>query len=81
MLGISFDSPEDNKKFVQKFSYPMQLLSDPDRKIGLAYGAAKTATDGYAKRLTFVIDQKGTIGHVIDTKDPGGQAAALLKEI
>jgi peroxiredoxin len=53
-------------------------LSDTDRKVGLAYGAAEKAEDGYARRYTFVIGPDGVIEDAIDTKDPAGQAAALL---
>lgn len=57
------------------------MLSDPERKIGLAYKAAESAQDKYAKRYTYVIDENGKIEQAIDTKDPAGQAAELLKTI
>ena len=78
MLGISFDKPAANKAFAEKFGYTFPLLCDVDRKIGLAYGACKTAKDRYASRLTFVISPDGKIEQAIDTKDPAGQAGALL---
>lgn len=46
--------------------------------MGLAYRAAEKADDSYARRYTYVIGPDGRIEHAIDTKDPGGQAAALL---
>ena len=78
MLGISFDTPAENKAFAEKFGYTFPLLSDVDRKVGLAYGACKTAKDRYASRLTFVISPEGKLEQAIETKDPAGQAAALL---
>jgi peroxiredoxin Q/BCP len=81
VLGISFDSPDDNRAFAEKFAYPFRLLSDPDRKIALAYGAAKGAQDRYAARYTYVIGPQGRIVEAIDTKDPGGQAAQLLERL
>ncbi len=78
MLGISFDTPEENKAFAEKFGYTFPLLCDMDRKIGLAYGACKTAKDRYPSRLTFVISPDGKIEQAIETKDPAGQAGALL---
>ena len=68
----------DNKAFAEKFQYSFRLLSDPDRKVGLAYKACETAKDRYAKRLTYVIGPDGKIEQAIDTKDPAGQAAVLL---
>jgi hypothetical protein len=46
--------------------------------VGLAYRACDGATDPYARRYTYVIGPDGRIEQAIDTKDPGGQAAALL---
>jgi len=71
----------DNCAFAEKFSFPFQLLSDPDRKIGMAYEACKSASDGYPARHTYVISPDGIIEHAIDTADPAGQAAALLEVV
>lgn len=68
----------ENKAFAEKFRFPFRLLSDPDRKVGLAYRAAASADERYAKRFTYVIGPDGRIEQAIDTKDPGGQAASLL---
>lgn len=46
--------------------------------MGLAYEACDNAKDKYARRYTYVIGADGRIEQAIDTKDPGGQAAALL---
>jgi thioredoxin-dependent peroxiredoxin len=81
ILGISFDKPEDNKAFVEKFQFPYPLLSDTDRKVAVAFGAADDASARSAKRLTFVVGPDGKIEQAIDTKDPAGQADALLKMI
>ena len=79
MLGISFDSVEDNRAFAEKFELPFRLLCDTDRRVGLAYGACDAATDGYPRRYTYVIGPDGTVEQAIDTKDPGGQAAEILQ--
>ena len=81
MLGISFDSPAENKAFAEKFDYTFPLLCDTERKVGLAYKACDDAKDKYAKRFTYVIGADGRIEQAIDTKDPGGQAEALLKSV
>lgn len=81
VLGISFDSVEDNRAFAEKFGYTFPLLSDVDRKAGLAYKAAEDRIDKYAKRFTYVIGPDGKIEQAIDTKDPAGQAAALLPTV
>ena len=78
ILGISFDTVEENRAFAEKFGFTFRLLSDPERKVGLAYKACESAKDRYAKRLTYVIGADGKIEQAIDTKDPAGQATALL---
>jgi peroxiredoxin Q/BCP len=78
VLGVSFDSVPEIKAFADKFSFPFRLLSDPERKMGLAYKACEKATDQYARRYTYVIGADGKIEQAIDTKDPGGQASQLL---
>ena len=79
VLGISFDTEEENKAFAEKFGYTFPLLCDVARKVGLAYGACKSPKDRYAARYTYVIGPTGLIEQAIDTKDPAGQAASLLK--
>ena len=49
--------------------------------MGLAYEAAESKDDRYAKRFTYVIGADGKIEQAIDTKDPAGQAAALLPTV
>ena len=81
VLGVSFDSVEANARFAaqQSFSYP--LLSDTDRSIALAFGAAESTSDAYPHRFTYVIGTDGKLEQVIHTKDPGGQAAELLAKL
>jgi peroxiredoxin Q/BCP len=81
VLGISFDTPAENKAFAEKFGYTFPLLCDVDHKIGMAYGACRTPKDKYAMRLTFVIGPDGKIEQAIETKDPAHQAEELLKTI
>jgi peroxiredoxin Q/BCP len=57
------------------------LLCDTDRKIGIAYGAADTAKDEYAKRIAYVIDENGRIAEAhpkVDARNyPKEQLASL----
>ena len=61
MIGVSFDSVEENRRFAQKFDFPFPLLCDTDRSIGIAYGAADSAKDEYARRIAYVIDENGSV--------------------
>ena len=62
------------------------LLADTDGSVGRSYGTLggsgvvdriKTAV-GMAKRVTFVIDERGRIAHVIDKPDVANHAAEVL---
>jgi peroxiredoxin Q/BCP len=81
VLGASFDTVEENAAFAAKKSFPFRLLCDTTRALGLAYGACETANDGYARRITYVVGPDGKIEQAIDTKDPKGQAQAILDSL
>lgn len=78
VFGVSVDPVEANKAFKRKAGLPFELLSDQDRSMSLAFGAAKDKRDQYAQRYTFVIGIDGKIEQAITTKDPAGQAGELL---
>jgi peroxiredoxin Q/BCP len=67
---VSFDTPEDNKAFAKKFNFPFPLLCDTDRQIGIAYGAAESPKDEYARRIAYVIDENGIIDQAHPKVDP-----------
>lgn len=64
ILGISFDPVNQNAKFASKENFPYPLLSDTDRKVGLAYGACDSADASSAKRITYVIGPDGKVAQV-----------------
>lgn len=61
ILGISFDTPEENRAFAEKFAFNFPLLCDTSREVGLAYGACDSKDAQYAKRITYLIGPDGTI--------------------
>ncbi len=79
VLGVSFDTPEDNRAFAEAQGFPFPLLCDVDRRMGLAYKACARADDAWPRRITYVIGADGRIEQAIETKDPGAQAGALLE--
>jgi peroxiredoxin Q/BCP len=60
IVGASFDSQAENKKFAEKFQFNFPLLCDTDRTIGTAYGANVDPAKG-AARVGVVIGPDGTI--------------------
>lgn len=81
VLGVSFDTPEENKAFREKFDFPFRLLCDTERQLGLAYGAAKTPKDGYAARISYVIDEEGQIAFVYPKVNPAAHLDEVLKDV
>ncbi|RKH42860.1 peroxiredoxin [Corallococcus llansteffanensis] len=61
ILGISFDTPEENQAFAKKFDFNFPLLCDVDRTVGLAYGAADDAKAANARRVGVVIGPDGKV--------------------
>lgn len=81
MLGISFDTPADNKAFVDKNGFTFPLLSDTDKSVAIAYGAAGDATAGYPQRHTAVIGPDGTLERLITDVKAATHAQTLLDSL
>lgn len=81
VLGISFDTEEENKAFREKFSFPFKLLCDVDRKVGLAYGAASSPDDEYARRISYVIDEEGRIAFAYPKVNPSTHLDEVLRDV
>ena len=72
---------EDNAKFAKKNSFPFPLLCDTEHKIGLAYGAADSAKDEYARRIAYVIDENGKVAEAHGKVDARAYPAEQLKTL
>ena len=81
VLGISFDTTDENRHFAEKFDFPFRLLCDTDRKVGLAYGATTSSTEGYPKRIAYLIDPEGRIARVWEKVDVKTHAAEVLASV
>jgi peroxiredoxin len=62
VVGVSTDSVESHRKFAERHSLPLRLLSDPDRRVAEVYGA-KSWLPGRAARAVVVIDADGIVRH------------------
>ena len=86
ILGVSTQGEESHQKFTKKFNLNFPLLADTDGAVGRAYGTLgggglvsklKSAA-GMADRVTFIIDEKGRIAHVISKPDVANHAEEVL---
>ena len=87
VLGVSVDDEKSHQKFATKHSLPFTLLADTDQSIVTAYGVWGEK-NMYGKkymgtnRTTFLINEEGTISHIIkkvDTKNSTAQVLELLE--
>lgn len=78
ILGVSFDDRSANAAFAAKFGFPYPLLCDTRREIGLAYGACDSRDAKHARRISYVIDEQGTIRHALANVDPATHIAEVL---
>lgn len=87
ILGVSPDPIKKHTKFIEKYELPFDLLADEDKEVLNAYGVwgpkkfMGREYDG-VHRVTFIIDENGTIEHVIKkvkTKEHTEQILALYE--
>ena len=70
ILGVSADSPERHRKFIDKYNLPFELIADENKKICMKYGVWQEKKL-YGKtfmgivRSTFIIDKAGTVKKII----------------
>src|ERR1039457_6707446 len=69
VIGVSFDSAESHKKFIEQYKLNFTLLADTDGTITKAY-AVKMPMMNMAKRVSFLIGTDGKILHVTDAMNP-----------
>jgi peroxiredoxin Q/BCP len=81
ILGVSFDTPAENRAFAEKCEFPFLLLSDPDHEIGLAYHAAHDRDQAFADRITYLIDPEGKIAKAYARVDVQSHPAEVLADI
>lgn len=81
VLGVSLDNEADNKAFAEKFEFPYPLLCDVGREISMAYHAIQSKDDGYANRITYVIDEQGMIAEAIDQVDTKSHSSDLCSRM
>jgi len=87
VIGVSADSEKSHDKFRTKFELPFYLVSDTDKKVLMDYGVwgeKKMMGRTYMgiHRLTFVIDEKGSIRKIftkVKTKEHSEQILAELE--
>jgi peroxiredoxin Q/BCP len=81
VLGVSFDEPSANAEFRTTQNFPFQLLSDRDRKLAMAVGAADSPQQPTARRISYLVGGNGKVLKAYDSVDPASHAAQVLKDL
>ncbi len=81
VLGVSFDTPTENKKFKDKFAFPFPLLCDTERALGIAYGACDDATATHPERVSVVVGKDGKVAKVYDKVDARAHPEQVLADL
>jgi peroxiredoxin Q/BCP len=81
VIGVSFDSIEDNAAFARRYQFGFPLLSDADHSVAIAYGACSDANARYPERVSFLIDEHGVVERVYDKVDPRDHPARVLADV
>jgi peroxiredoxin Q/BCP len=84
VLGVSVDDVKKHKKFEDKYQLPFTLIADTEKTIVADYGLwgeKKFMGKTYmgTSRVTFLIDEKGKIVHIIDKVDTKNHTAQILE--
>ena len=84
VIGVSKDSANSHKKFIEKYALPFTLLADTSTRMLQAFGAwgekkmyGKTVMG--TLRRTFIFDENGILTEIIEKVDTKNHAQQILK--
>jgi peroxiredoxin Q/BCP len=81
VLGVSFDPPEKNAEFVRAESFPFRLLSDREHALAVAVGAARSAEQSTATRISYLVGPDGKVKRAYAEVSPGSHAGQVLDDL
>jgi peroxiredoxin Q/BCP len=86
ILGVSPDTPREQKRFHEKYGLPFDLLCDPFKKVAKAYGVLQEKSM-YGKtfmgvvRTTFLIDSDQKVARSYEKVKADGHAQQILEDL
>lgn len=81
VLGISFDDSKTNAEFVAAEHFPFRLLSDSDKKLAVAVGAADSPSRLWARRISYLVGPDGKVLRAYGDVKPAEHAGEVLKDL
>ena len=86
IIGVSRDSLQSHEKFIQKYAFPFDLISDGDEKVCRLFDVIKEKNMYGRKymgieRSTFIIDVNGNLVHEWRKVKVNGHVEEVLKTL
>ncbi len=79
MLGVSYDSPEANRRFAEENHLPFLLLSDRQRAVARAVGAVIPLLP-FPKRVSVLVGGDGRVLKSYPRVSPATHAAEVIRD-
>ncbi|MEW6268476.1 MAG: peroxiredoxin, partial [Thermodesulfobacteriota bacterium] len=79
VLGVSFDEPAENERFVAAQQFPFRLLSD-DGSLAIQVGAADSRDQATARRISYLVGPDGKVLRAYGTVNPASHAQEVLRD-
>lgn len=80
ILGVSFDEPEKNARFVKTHAFPYRLLT-ADSETAMEVGATSSPQQKYARRISYLVGEDGRVLRSYGTVMPSSHADQVLSDL
>lgn len=81
VVGVSFDSAEENAAFAAQHRFPFPLLSDGHRELAVKVGAADSPDRPAAKRISYLVGADGRVLKAYAEVNPATHAREVLADV
>ena len=81
VVGITFSTPAELKSWAGEVGLGADLLSDADRSVAIAYGAAESRDQERPKRISVLVGANGKVARVYEVADAEAHAAQVLADL
>jgi len=61
IIGVGFDSPEEIAEWVEEEGFQYEMWTDTEKTLALTYGSAESSATSMPERMTFLLDEEGSL--------------------
>jgi peroxiredoxin Q/BCP len=84
ILGLSFDTPDENRAWAEEQGFEFPLLSDVDHTVGRLFGVERAPDDQYAAfplRVSYLVDPAGVVRRTYAVAGVQDHAVSVLSTL